>query len=286
MRIRDNVKFEIEIGGNSLNFLDLTVKLLHNNKLEFSIYHKPSSTDICIPNNSIHPHNHKMSAFRSHIFRLLEVPMSTKNYQSELDIIYQIALNNGYEKCTIDKLYFRTINKFIENKYLYHSFKPDNTPKQFRSVQFVGKTSYKIAKIIERNEKVKIAFYNKNKLKNIIYNMKDTIPTLQKSGIYNIIVPNKGEYIGKTSRAISTRIKEHFASVRNNHGEKSGFAKFMVENKLPTTTCQIKTLNTNCENDFKLSLYETLYIKKAINHGINLFNNQIERNEQFEIITP
>lgn len=283
--IRENLKFDIEIGGNTLNFLDLTIKLC-NNKLEFSIYHKPSSTDICIPNDSVHPQNHKMSAFRAYMFRLLEVPMSPEDFQSELNIIYQLALSNGYDKGTIDKLYFRTLNKYIDNKFLYHSYIDKPTDKQFRSLQFVGKASYKIAKTIEREEKVKIAFYNKNKLKNIIFNMKDHIPLLQKSGIYNITVPGIGEYIGKTSRAINTRIKEHFASVRNNHQEKSGFAKFMIENSIPTSLCQIKPLNTNCGNDFKLGLYETLYIKNAIQHGKNLFNNQIERNELYEIITP
>uniref|UniRef100_A0A8D8XCL7 Reverse transcriptase domain-containing protein n=1 Tax=Cacopsylla melanoneura TaxID=428564 RepID=A0A8D8XCL7_9HEMI len=105
-QLRENIKFEIEIGGETLNFLDLTIKLnLSTRKLEFSVYRKPSTTDTCIPANSNHPQIHKMAAFRALISRLLEIPMSRSNFINELDVIYQIATNNGYKKETIVKLF-------------------------------------------------------------------------------------------------------------------------------------------------------------------------------------
>uniref|UniRef100_A0A8D9BPU2 Uncharacterized protein n=1 Tax=Cacopsylla melanoneura TaxID=428564 RepID=A0A8D9BPU2_9HEMI len=159
-----------------------------------------------------------MAAFRSFITRLLEIPMSQTNFKQELDVIFQIAVNNGYTKKCISKLFNVQLQKFIDKKYLYNVC-PLNTPKKWRSVLFTGKTSYKIAQVIEKEKDVKIAFYNNNNLKNKLCNMKDPIPPIMKSGIYKIRVPGHGEYIGKTSRAINTRIKENF-SVKNKHPEK------------------------------------------------------------------
>lgn len=105
--MRENIKFEIEIGGETINFLDLTIYLNSSTShLEFKIYRKPTVTDTCIPNDSVHPHNHKMAAFRAYFWRLLEVPMSENNFKTELDIIFQIAINNGYQKTTIQKLFY------------------------------------------------------------------------------------------------------------------------------------------------------------------------------------
>jgi GIY-YIG catalytic domain. len=107
--------------------------------------------------------------------------------------------------------------------------------------------------------------------------MKDPIPSLEKSGIYNIIVPDHGEYIGKTSRPISTRLKEHFASVRNKHPEKSGFANYMVENNVPLSKCSTKVLHSLETNPKKLDLLETLYIRKAANPGKILFKLSVRK---------
>ncbi|KAL1458902.1 hypothetical protein WDU94_010927 [Cyamophila willieti] len=153
------------------------------------------------------------------------------------------------------------------------------------SILFCGQQSYKIVKIIEKEENVKVSFYTKNKLKNKIFNTKDKIQNLDKSGIYNITVPDHGEYIGKTSRAIKTRIKEHYASVHNQHPDKSGFANYMVENNIPTNICSVKVLHSNEPNPRKLDLLETYYIRKACNDPDKVvFNSQLEKKETLELV--
>lgn len=274
----------MENGGNSINFLDLTIKLDPSTyKLDFSIYRKPSATDTCIPFDSTHPQNHKMASFRAFLNRLLDVPMSMDNTKHELDTILQIAENNGYNAKTILSLFSKVAKKHITRKYLYRS-SPPSSPKSFRSILFTGKASYKVAQVIEKHEDVKVAFYNPNKLKNLIFNCKDRIPKLMNSGIYNISVPYHGEYIGKTSRSVITRIKERFSSVRNKHPDKSGFASYMLSNNLPISSCTTKVLQSNIKNPKKLDLYETYYIRNAVNNNITLFNSQLERKEHFELI--
>jgi hypothetical protein len=43
------------------NFLDLTIQIKHD-KLNFTIYRKPTSTDILIHNNSCNPNEHKLAS--------------------------------------------------------------------------------------------------------------------------------------------------------------------------------------------------------------------------------
>ena len=57
-----------------------------------------------IHSSSMHPFSHKLAAFRSYIHRLVNVPMSQENFQVELNIIKQIAINNGYIPHLIDKM--------------------------------------------------------------------------------------------------------------------------------------------------------------------------------------
>ena len=70
----------------------------------FSIYHKPSYTDTIISNSSCHPHSHKLAAFHSMIHKLTTIPLSPSDFDKELNIIKQIAYNNGYSPAIVEKL--------------------------------------------------------------------------------------------------------------------------------------------------------------------------------------
>ena len=85
------------------NFLDLN-NTKNNNKLSFGIFHKPLQTNMVIHNSSMHSFSHKLAAFRTYIHRLVNVPMSQENFQVELNIIKQIAINNGSISHLIDKM--------------------------------------------------------------------------------------------------------------------------------------------------------------------------------------
>jgi len=46
---------------NRINFLDITISK-ENDNLSFDIHGKPTTTDTVIPNDSCHPHEHKLAA--------------------------------------------------------------------------------------------------------------------------------------------------------------------------------------------------------------------------------
>jgi hypothetical protein len=47
-----------------INYLDITIQW-KNERSEFSIYRKPTQTDIIVPNSSCHPHKHKLSSINT-----------------------------------------------------------------------------------------------------------------------------------------------------------------------------------------------------------------------------
>ena len=114
--IHPNIKFTQEIEkDNRLPFLDIWV-LKKLGKLEFGIYHKPSSTNQCIPYESHHPISHKLAVFHASFHRLCNIVLNKEEKEKELQYIYKTAWENGYAKNLIEKIYKKTFAKIRENK--------------------------------------------------------------------------------------------------------------------------------------------------------------------------
>ncbi|KAL1140018.1 hypothetical protein AAG570_006995 [Ranatra chinensis] len=98
-----NLTYTIESKtNNKLNFLDLTIEKT-GQKLDFSIFRKPSYPSTTIHKTSNHPTSQKQSAYRYLIDRLQSCPLSLNNYEKELQIIYQTATENGFSRADIDQ---------------------------------------------------------------------------------------------------------------------------------------------------------------------------------------
>ena len=119
--IHPKISFTLEVESNQkINFLDLTITKTFE-KLEFSIYRKPTQTDHLIPYHSNHPQQHKMASFHCYINRLLNIPLSTEYYKKLINILKQLAYNNGYDPNLIHTL----INLF-EDKFIWKKLKTAN----------------------------------------------------------------------------------------------------------------------------------------------------------------
>jgi hypothetical protein len=92
--------------NNQIQYLDL--KLTNKQgQLQIGVSRKPTTTDVTINSNCCYPQEHKMAAYKSWLHRLCKLPLNKKNNKRELDIITNIATNNGYRKEDIIKLYNR-----------------------------------------------------------------------------------------------------------------------------------------------------------------------------------
>ncbi|KAK5648028.1 hypothetical protein RI129_002920 [Pyrocoelia pectoralis] len=226
-QIHPTIKFTVELeNNNQLPFLDI---LLHriDDKIEFSIYRKPSTTDSLIPIDSEHPFTHKLAGLNSLLRRLVSIPMSPNNFENEYNLIKQIGLNNGYPTHIIDNLFHKIKRSF--NPTLLTPQRTSQFESIYRSLTFYPYISHTVKNIFKRYN-ITISFCNNDTLLTSLVNNKDKINKLDRSGVYQLQCPScPAHYIGQTGRSFNTRFKEHMNSIKtNNLDHKSAFGEHIL----------------------------------------------------------
>lgn len=256
---------------NKLNFLDLTITRNElTNRLEFNIYRKPTATSRFIPSNSAHSQQHKRAAFHSMAYRLVNVPLSPKNYNTELTTIKNIANINGYpDKMVDDIVLAHKRKKDLRECTTLMTINGTNEP-----VRRVKITHHPIASTLLkrtlRNFNIEAVEVSNRKLCRLLGSTKDKIPDIDKSGIYSIKCsdPNCDKlYVGQTKRSIKTRFSEHFAHIKYNRPEKSSVADHVLSNNHSVCIDNLILLKT-VTNPYQLDAYESLYIKKNLHNNV------------------
>jgi hypothetical protein len=220
------ISFTMEIESNkSLNFLDLNISI-KNNRHHFAVFRKPCSTDNIIPADSCHSTSQKLSAFHSLLYRLVYLPLSTEEFNQELNIIKSMAITNGYNVNIVDKLLNNKLKKLAISKLCPLS-PSENKIKKWNRLRYVGKLSNKLARRFPK-DKFNVALYNPVTLGSLLCKNKDRIDPHLQSGIYRV---NCGDcdkcYIGQTGRNFRTRLNEHRRCWLNND-ESSLLAKHLL----------------------------------------------------------
>ena len=92
-RFDPGFEFTLEVGGNRLNYLDLSISLVEEDNIlrtNFSIFRKSSYTGVSIHGSSLHPEAHKMAIINSAINRLLTFlspPLRSKKKLHRLEVL-------------------------------------------------------------------------------------------------------------------------------------------------------------------------------------------------------
>jgi hypothetical protein len=134
--LSSTIKFTLENETeHHINFLDLTI---HNTdgKLSFSIYRKPTATDIIIPATSSHPPEHKHAAIRYMTNRLHTYRPNDNEKRTEQQTIEQTVTNNGYDTSIIKQLHKPK-----------HTTNKDNTKLSWAKFTYFGKQTRVITKL-------------------------------------------------------------------------------------------------------------------------------------------
>jgi hypothetical protein len=98
--IHPKIKFTMQTEKhNTLNYWNLKITNNHN-KLTFSIYRKPTNTDLIIHNDSCHPYEYKKSAITYLVNRMTTYPIAHENRNLELNFINEILTSNHYRPIT------------------------------------------------------------------------------------------------------------------------------------------------------------------------------------------
>lgn len=143
--------------------------------------------------------------------------------------------------------------------------------------------------MIDSDKNCKTAFCSVNSLSKIFINNKDKKDKLENSGVYQVNCSNcPACYVGQTGRAVSTRIKEHFASWVNQKGDLSNVALHLLENQHTFDKDRDVRVLHICEKGQKLDRLELLEINrltKKIDRKY-VMNKQLEHGAQSPLIYP
>jgi hypothetical protein len=95
--IHPKLKFTMEQQTqNKINYIDLTIDK-NQNKLNFEIYRKPTTTDLILHSTSCHPYEHKKSAINYLYNQMNTYKITEENEKKEEEIMEEIIsqiLNN------------------------------------------------------------------------------------------------------------------------------------------------------------------------------------------------
>lgn len=271
---------EIEINGK-LPFLDLMVHRI-NGRIEFGVYHKPTTTMRTITSDS-HCHiQHKLAAYHCLVFRLCNLPLSIAEYMKEYTYIKETARVNGYRTDMVDKL-IRTHSKRAQASNLTTLFSQRECEQKHRvPITFVPEITNRLKSKFKEFE-FDIVYKSENKLSNILCANKTKKPSLSKSGIYvyECDVCHR-KYYGQTKRSIECRFGEHLACIRLNHPYKSAIAAHALVDGHSNVNIENLKLLKQVRTEKSLDVYEALYIQKDAN-SLNQDNGNITSN-LFELI--
>ncbi|XP_050503867.1 uncharacterized protein LOC126882821 isoform X1 [Diabrotica virgifera virgifera] len=206
------------------------------------------------------------------IHRLTEIPMTKNNFEIELNIIKQIAVNNGYNEQTVNNILNQKLNKkALELVYP----PPQKEPRTFCSLTYTGKITTKIARYIKKKGIIP-AFRTNNNLSKYIKNNKSRKRKQLQSGVYKLTCGDCPKtYIGQTGRTFDKRIAEHKRAFNNRNTDTSTYALHLLDhNHSFNEKFQILHIQNK---GLKLSFLESMEINKLKNTDI-ILNEQLETN--------
>jgi hypothetical protein len=265
--------YEKETDGK-LPFLDLLIKRIDNN-LKFEIYRKKTHTYRYIQMNSNHSWQHKMAAWNSMIYRLINIPMDQDAFDKELNLIKEIAIFNGYKKDMI----LRLVKKHKWKKQINElsSLKSEiDTVKKRSALIFIPKLSNQITKVFKKYN-VEIVSSKNNNFKSLIGSTKDQLKENQKSGIYSIQCMDCDKcYVGQTRRNIGIRFKEHLRNIKNQEDEKSPLAEHVLGTNHNINSIKLlKQVNNSQELNVREAIEMTKNKNNLLNWDLNPLQNSL-----------
>jgi len=262
----------MEVGGNSLKFLELSL-IKSEGYLIFDWFQKPTFSGRFLNYNSQHPFIHKKGTILSLIDRVITLS-HPKFHKKNFDLIIKILMDNGYPL----RLIFTTIRKRLRQRFARDGShessrknKPDDrSTETFFTVPYILPIAKKFMQFFKNIHFCKLAFTCYNKLSRYIKAHKDSIPlTSRPNVVYKINCQNcEASYVGQTKRMLNTRIGEHRNHIRRNSTQSSVVTDHRLEFDHEFDWNNVEILDEE-RNYSKRLISEMIHIKRQ-RQGLNL----------------
>jgi len=279
--INEQLEFKATMEVNkSINDWDLTISR-NINKIELSVYRKPTNANITIQYTSNDPWDHNRAAFTHYINGALTLPITEQARTQEWQNICNIAQQNGFPIKVIQSIKEKEIAK--QNKR--PTRKNEEKTEQINNKKLVTFTYHSplIRKVTNlfKNTGTGIAFRASN---TIYQQLVQKTGNKNPSGIYEIKCNTCGmNYVGRSGRPITTRHKEHIRYIKNNNLA-SAYAVHILNNRHEYgTTENTMQLIKPCRNSSKMNYWKNMYIQIYCQHSKLIEEQQVnEPNPLFE----
>lgn len=281
------IQFTIERESNrTINFLDVTI-IRTDNSFETNWYTKPSYAGIILNYESNHPYPMKKAIISNLIYKMIKLS-DKKFYNSNLEKIQQLLLNNAYPLSFIQKHVKLSLKKYLNNTIHYkHNQNSNNgstenlsSNETYFNLPYIPQINKKLKNYLKTQHEIQLI----NKLGNkesLIKHLKDPIPRLQKQNTVYLIECKDCDlqYIGQTKRKLQDRINEHKRNIKEHHNRHNSLTKHRIETQHSIKFDEPKILNV-ASNYYERLTLETLNIKihKVMNSAIesNKFTNSYD----------
>ena len=92
-----HLRFTMEVGGRSLHFLDLLLTVV-NNRLERSVYSKPTDTHLYLNSESSHPRNQIRGIARGVALRLRRICSNDEDFKEKSKVYAGYLIDCGHNQ--------------------------------------------------------------------------------------------------------------------------------------------------------------------------------------------
>jgi len=302
-RFHENISFTLELGGTTLNYLDLTIQLLPVNIDDnclvpvFSVFRKPTYTGVSIHQRSLHPTSHKFASLYAAINRMLSLPLSLTEQRRETEVIRAIAEKNCLPvnvPSLIKKLSLRRSLHASRSTLGFADFAsshycdPPSLPlvtgrkrEKWLRLPCLGRDSDRLSCELRRFG-YRVGFYPLTRVQ-FLSSLKDSIPCSDSPGIYLLSCPCGDAYVSQTGRSLSKRFSEHHYAYNRlllskfvDSNNSSAMAQHCHNNLHPFKDIKVSLFH-QCETGTRMNKLEEYYtistLLRARQSNFNLLND-------------
>ena len=201
-----DIQFTREVEENGkISFLDCLVSR-HDNKLQTTIYRKPTHTDRLLDQSSYNPISYKAATIRTLTRRAQLVCDSTDSLTDESKYLDNVFSKNNY-------------NPDFVKRNVYKNNKPNTTnakPVTIATIPYIKGTSETIVRILQPYN-IRVAYKPITNLRQLLTNVNDKDePNDRQGAVYKIKCCDcQASYIGETGRNLNIRLTEHKRATKN-----------------------------------------------------------------------
>jgi len=243
------LKFTLENGGTSLNFLELTM-INRDGKLIFDWFHKPTYSGRLLNFHSKHPMSQKRGIIINSVDKILLLSNPEFHQKNFLFLIKRLSTK------------FRQLSR--------GSSQSMDSKDNYFVIPYIEHTADRFMQLFKNIPNFKLAFFGINKLNKFIKVHKDRLPLYSRSNVvYKIkCLHCDASYVGQTRRLLKQRIDEHKNHIRRDTSQTSVITEHRLKFSHDFDWENVEILDEEVFFNKRL-ISEMIYIKKQ-QKGLNL----------------